>query len=143
MRYCFAIVCLVCLFFLQNIAIACVPDSVGVKIIDGKRVIIHKIVAKETWYSISRQYGVDVKKLQAFNSNVKSLTTGEEIDIPTSFTHNSVTKGKDVASAKVTTQKQKEASKGQKSKSGTKKEQPKPQTGKKDNFFKRLFSKKE
>ena len=39
--------------------------------------------------------------------------------------------------------KQKEASKGQKSKSGTKKEQPKPQAAKKDNFFKRLFSKKE
>lgn len=45
--------------------------------------------------------------------------------------------------AKEQGKKQKEASKGQKSKSGTKKEQPKPQTGKKDNFFKRLFSKKE
>ena len=45
--------------------------------------------------------------------------------------------------AKEQEKKQKEASKGQKSKSGTKKEQPKPQTGKKDNFFKRLFSKKE
>ena len=36
---------------------------------------------------------------------------------------------------------QKEASKGQKNKSEVIKEQPKPQTGKKDNFFKRLFSK--
>ena len=36
---------------------------------------------------------------------------------------------------------QKEASKGQKTKSDVIKEQPKPQTGKKDNFFKRLFSK--
>lgn len=45
--------------------------------------------------------------------------------------------------AKEQEKKQKEASKGQKSKSGAKKEQPKPQTAKKDNFFKRLFSKKE
>lgn len=59
-----------------------VPDSVGVEIRDGKQVILHKLMPKETYYGLSRKYQVDLNDLITFNSN-KPLKIGDIILVPT------------------------------------------------------------
>lgn len=58
------------------------PDSVGVEVVDGKQVIIHRLEPKETYYGLSRRYGVLVPDLINFNNN-KPLKIGETVRIPT------------------------------------------------------------
>src|SRR5690554_6765126 len=57
-------------------------DSIGVENNNGKQVILHRVVAKESYYSLSRQYLVQPKDIIAFNNN-KSLKIGDLIKIPT------------------------------------------------------------
>lgn len=57
-------------------------DSVGTKIVDGKKFILHKIEAKETWYSLSRKYKVNVDKLQSSNQDSPTLIIGKVVLIP-------------------------------------------------------------
>lgn len=57
-------------------------DSIGVENDNGKQVIIHRVIAKESYYSLSRQYSVQPKDIIAFNNN-KSLKIGDIIKIPT------------------------------------------------------------
>lgn len=58
------------------------PDSVGVEVVDGKQVIIHLLKPKETYYGLSRKYGVLVPDLINANNN-KPLKIGETVRIPT------------------------------------------------------------
>jgi LysM repeat protein len=62
----------------KNIAI----DSIGVENKDGKEIVIHKLEAKETYYSLGRLYNVNPKDIISFNSN-KRLKTGEVVKVPT------------------------------------------------------------
>lgn len=59
-------------------------DSVGVKVVDGKTLIIYKISTGETGYAISRKYGIAFKDLAAANSgtNMDQLKAGQEILVP-------------------------------------------------------------
>src|SRR5690554_1096139 len=57
-------------------------DSIGVENNNGKQIILHRVVAKESYYSLSRQYQVQPKDIIAFNNN-KSLKIGDLIKIPT------------------------------------------------------------
>lgn len=57
-------------------------DSIGVENKDGKEIIIHRIVAKESYYSLGRLYQVNQKDISAFNNN-KRLKAGQTIKIPT------------------------------------------------------------
>ncbi|TCK80740.1 DPBB and LysM peptidoglycan-binding domain-containing protein [Albibacterium bauzanense] len=57
-------------------------DSIGVENNNGKQVILHRVEAKESYYSISRKYSVQPKDIIAFNNN-KSLKIGDLIKIPT------------------------------------------------------------
>lgn len=57
-------------------------DSIGVENLNGKRVILHRIESKETYYGIARQYHVDPKELISFNNNT-SLTPGLVIKVLT------------------------------------------------------------
>ncbi|HUH18132.1 DPBB and LysM peptidoglycan-binding domain-containing protein [Albibacterium sp.] len=57
-------------------------DSIGVENNNGKQVILHRVIAKESYYSLSRQYQVQPKDIIAFNNN-KSLKIGDLIKIPT------------------------------------------------------------
>lgn len=57
-------------------------DSIGVENNNGKQVILHRVEAKESYYSISRKYLVQPKDIIAFNNN-KSLKIGDLIKIPT------------------------------------------------------------
>jgi LysM repeat protein len=61
-----------------------VIDSVGVKNVDGKRVVVFKVKPKDTYYSIGRKYGVKPKDIIAFNKAKKEgLTIGQVINVPT------------------------------------------------------------
>jgi len=58
-------------------------DSVGVEEKGDKVYIIHEVESKETWYSISRRYKVDVEHLQEVNSEeAEGLKVGQQIRIP-------------------------------------------------------------
>lgn len=57
-------------------------DSVGVENDNGKKVIVHKVEAKETYYSLARLYRVAPKDLIAYNQN-EGLKIGSLIKVPT------------------------------------------------------------
>jgi peptidoglycan DL-endopeptidase LytF len=61
---------------------ALVPDSIGAKMAEGRKMIIHKIEPRETWYSVSRKYGVSVQSIQGANQGITSLQIGESILVP-------------------------------------------------------------
>ena len=59
-------------------------DSTGVKNQDGKKVILFKIKAKDTYYSIGRRYNVKPAVIMKFNHSKKeTLTIGATIKVPT------------------------------------------------------------
>ncbi|MDQ8003950.1 MAG: LysM peptidoglycan-binding domain-containing protein [Pedobacter sp.] len=57
-------------------------DSIGVENNNGKKLILHKVDPKESYYSISRRYNVNVKDIQNYNNNV-GLQIGTIIKVPT------------------------------------------------------------
>ena len=57
-------------------------DSIGVENNNGKKLIIHKVDPKESYYSISRKYNVSVKDIQTYNNNI-GLQIGSIIKVPT------------------------------------------------------------
>lgn len=61
---------------------AIVIDSVGIENLKGKKLIVHQVVAKDTYYSISRRYNVAPKEIMTFNDN-KYLSLGAIIKVPT------------------------------------------------------------
>ena len=59
-------------------------DSVGIRTIDQKHYIIHKVERGETIYALSRRYKVDVQSI--FNANpgsMNGINVGQELKIPT------------------------------------------------------------
>ena len=59
-----------------------VIDSLSVENLNGKKNIVHKVEAKETYYSIARKYNVTPQSVIQFNSN-KSLQIGTILRVPT------------------------------------------------------------
>jgi LysM repeat protein len=57
-------------------------DSVGVENSNGKKVILHKIEPKETYYAIGRRYNISPQSIMEFNKNIP-LRPSEIIKIPT------------------------------------------------------------
>lgn len=57
-------------------------DSIGVENLKGKKLIIHQVVAKDTYYSIGRRYNVVPKEVMTYNDN-KYLSLGAIIKVPT------------------------------------------------------------
>jgi LysM repeat protein len=57
-------------------------DSIGVESKDGKEIVIHRLVAKETYYSLGRMYDIKPKDIITLNAN-KRLKAGDVIKIPT------------------------------------------------------------
>ncbi|WP_131536689.1 muramidase family protein [Pedobacter nototheniae] len=64
-----------------------VIDSIGVENNNGKKLIIHQTVAKDTYYSIGRRYNVSPKEIMAYNEN-KYLQVGIIIKVPTNIPFN-------------------------------------------------------
>ncbi len=59
-------------------------DSIGVENNKGKKVIIYKVEAKETYYSIAKKYNVPYKDVMEFNDS-QLLQIGITLKIPTSL----------------------------------------------------------
>jgi len=78
-------------------AIATPLDSIGVKYENGKKIIIHQLEAKETYFGLSRHYGIPVKQIIAANGN-KPLKVGDTVQIPMG-SYESVTAANTSASA--------------------------------------------
>lgn len=57
-------------------------DSIGVENNKGKKVIIYKVEAKETYYSIAKKYNVPYKEVMEFNDS-QLLQIGSTLKIPT------------------------------------------------------------
>lgn len=58
-------------------------DSVGVKIVNGKKFTLHKVDQKDYWYSVARRYKVNPIALQKANQNIQGdLKIGQTILIP-------------------------------------------------------------
>jgi peptidoglycan endopeptidase LytF len=67
-------------------------DSIGVENNNGKKLILHKVDSKETYYAIARKYNVGYKDIMTYNDN-KFLQPGIVIKVPTAlpFAENKVT----------------------------------------------------
>lgn len=72
----------ICSIFVTLSSAASTLDSVGVENINGKKIIVHKVEPKESYYSISRHYNINPKLVIDYNKN-KSLQIGETIKVPT------------------------------------------------------------
>ncbi|WP_207420548.1 septal ring lytic transglycosylase RlpA family protein [Desertivirga brevis] len=76
-----SLIAALCTFFSVQ-ANAVTVDSIGVENNNGQQVIIHKVAAKETYYSIGRLYNVPPKEIISYNNNV-SLGIGTVLKVPT------------------------------------------------------------
>ena len=56
--------------------------SSQIETINGERFYIHSVQSKETFYGLSRVYGVSIDDIQRSNDNLKSLSVGQQIRIP-------------------------------------------------------------
>lgn len=65
-------------------------DSIGVENHQGKKVIIYKVEAKETYYSIARKYNLNHKDIMEFNDS-KYLQIGVILKIPTQLPYGDLT----------------------------------------------------
>ncbi|QNK63334.1 LysM peptidoglycan-binding domain-containing protein [Pedobacter sp. PAMC26386] len=59
-------------------------DSIGVENLNGKKLILHQVVAKDTYYSLGRRYHVSPKDIIAYNEN-KFLSIGVLVKVPTNI----------------------------------------------------------
>ncbi|QQL50988.1 LysM peptidoglycan-binding domain-containing protein [Mucilaginibacter ginkgonis] len=57
-------------------------DSIGVENQNGKKVILHKVDAKDTYYSIARRYNIKPQLVIKFNSSA-ALHIGDVVKVPT------------------------------------------------------------
>jgi LysM repeat protein len=77
-----------------------VIDSVGVKNNDGKKMILFKVKAKDTYYSIGKRYGIKPEALMKFNGKKKAvLSIGTIIEIPTEIPFKKTSKTKETTEA--------------------------------------------
>lgn len=57
-------------------------DSIGIENLNGKKLILHKLDAKDNYYSIARRYNVAPKAIIDYNNNAQ-LVIGNVIKVPT------------------------------------------------------------
>jgi peptidoglycan endopeptidase LytF len=72
------------ILFNLSAASAITRDSIGVENNKGKKLIVHQVVAKDTYYSIGRRYNVAPKEIMAFNDS-KYLQIGVIVKVPTNI----------------------------------------------------------
>ncbi len=71
--------------FLVNISVSYASntiDSIGIENNKGKKLIVHRVEVKETYYAIAKKYNVNYKDVMTFNDN-KFLQVGVIIKVPT------------------------------------------------------------
>jgi len=80
----FKILLIAALSVTLSVSLFAKTDSIGVKNNDGKKLILFKVKAKDTYYSIGRRYNVKAEVLMKFNGSQKPiLSIGSIINIPT------------------------------------------------------------
>jgi LysM repeat protein len=77
-----AILTSLCIVFSMHLFAGTLPDSIGVENVNGKKIILHKIEPKDTYYSISRRYHTTPASVIEFNNN-KPLHPGDQVKVPT------------------------------------------------------------
>lgn len=73
--------CISIAIFCSSILYAQTKSEV-IETINNSKYYIHTVQPKETFYGISRLYGVSIDEIQYCNDNLKSLTIGQQIRIP-------------------------------------------------------------
>ena len=59
-------------------------DSIGIRTINQKSYIVHKVEKGETLYALSRKYKIDVQSIMNANPGSKNgINIGQELIIPT------------------------------------------------------------
>lgn len=76
------VVTVFCIFITNSLLASSLKDSTGVENFNGKMIIIHKVDAKESYYSIARKYSVSPKIVMDYNANI-SLQIGSILKVPT------------------------------------------------------------
>jgi LysM repeat protein len=83
-------------------------DSVGVKNNDGKKMVLFKVKAKDTYYSIGRRYNIKPEVLMKFNGKKKAiLSIGTIVEVPTDQPFKKSGKAKETEQAATETKKEK------------------------------------
>lgn len=84
---------LIGIFFLSNSVSSAKAtmaiDSIGIENNNGKKVILHRVEAKETYYAIAKRYNVIYKDLMEYNDS-KVLQLGMTLKVPTNLPFNTV-----------------------------------------------------
>lgn len=70
------------ILFIGKVNAASKIDSISVENLNGKKTIVHKVEAKENYYSIARKYNVTPQSIIQFNSN-RTLQIGTILRVPT------------------------------------------------------------
>ncbi|MEO5909286.1 MAG: LysM peptidoglycan-binding domain-containing protein [Pelobium sp.] len=70
------------LFFSIKTYANTLKDSIGVENLNGKKIILHKVEAKETYYSLGRKYKITPQIIMEFNKNI-GLQPNDVVKIPT------------------------------------------------------------
>lgn len=73
------VVLLLCLITAVNAGVYSEKDSIGIERIDGNLFILHKVEAKETFYSLSRRYKVTIEDIIRYNPEAEAGLKLEEI----------------------------------------------------------------
>lgn len=69
--------------FFTTITWANLKDSVGIKRKEGKVFVLHKVVPKETLFSLSRRYQVSIEQIQQYNPGTREgLKIADLLEIP-------------------------------------------------------------
>lgn len=97
----FSVLLLAALFDISGAKAEITRDSIGVENLKGKKVIIHRIVAHDTYYSVARRYNVSPKDIMSFNDS-KYLQIGVIIKVPTSLDFNESQASKPVSKSQPT-----------------------------------------
>jgi len=57
-------------------------DSIGIKDIDGKKYIMHKVEKSQGLFAISKRYGVSVDDIKLANNNIETLALDQVLLVP-------------------------------------------------------------
>jgi LysM repeat protein len=72
------------LWLVSGPSLAAPSDSLKVRWINGQKYLLHKVLPKETWTSVSKKYDISISELQKANPGVEVLKISQIINIPAS-----------------------------------------------------------
>src|SRR3546814_19049724 len=70
---------LIAFFSAGTVSAAETTDSLGIGVYKGRKVVMHKVTPKETFYSIARHYNVHPRYLIRFNTHIDGLQIGDTV----------------------------------------------------------------